>query len=109
MAFRTSLDENTNNETPTIVYNALQEEYTGELLRPVMEKLFAVASQIHDLVQDTGKPDIQFIIDCNLYCPLQYNRLKSQNVVFNDQQSTVKRLMKTIDEYKSSAFFSNII
>ena len=106
MAFRTLLDENANTETPTIVYSALQEECTSELLSSVNEKFSAVVSQIHDLVQDTSKPDVQSIIDCNLDSPLAYNPLESQNVVFNDEQAAVvSSLIKTIDEYKNYVSF----
>ena len=109
IAFRTLLDENANTETPTIIYNALQEECTSEFLSSVNEKFSAVVSQIHDLVQDIGKPDVQSIIDCNLDSPLEYNPLQSQNVVFHEEQAAVvSSLVKTIDEYKTMFPFLNI-
>ena len=97
-------------ETPTIVYTALQEECTKELLESLRQKLSNVSTQIHELVFDTGKPPVEQVLDCNLDTPLQYNPMQSPNVVFNDEQLVVLlELMKTIDEYKNftAVFFKH--
>jgi len=104
VALSTLSNDNDVLETPTIVYTALQEECTKELLESVIQKLSNVTTQIHELVFDTGKPPVNQILDCNLDTPLQYNPMQSPNVVFNDEQVLViSELMKTIDEYKNFA------
>ena len=88
-------------ETPTIVYAALQEECTKELLESVRQKLSNVTTQIHELVFDTEKPPVNQILDCNLDTPLQCSPIESPNVVFNEKQMLVILPLKTIDEFRN--------
>ena len=91
-------DNDDNIETPTIVYQALQEECNADLNQSVWNKFDKVKVQIHNLIRDGAKPSIEDLLHCNTDSPLSYNPLSSTDLNFNDeQQVVVSSLMKCVD------------
>ena len=91
-------------ETPTIVYNALQQECSEELNRSVTSKITNVTKQVHSLITDAQKPTIDSLIDCQVDIPLNYNPLHSNGLHFNAEQTFVlQNLIHIIDSFVNSA------
>ena len=89
-------------ETPTIVYQALQEHCNEELSHYARSKFQCVKYQIHYLIHDRDKPNYDDLFNCNTDCPITYNPLPSSDLTFNDEQQNVMiSLMNSVERFVS--------